>query len=300
MLTISLSTGDDPRPLDRSPINDLDTKILDRRLELATWLFVGLGVALRLARYAMNYPLWWDEAFVAVNLIRRDYLDLSRPLDYGQVCPILFLWFELTLVKILGFSEWSLRLFPLFCSVASVFLFHQVARRAVRGAALLLAVAIFATSYHPILHAADVKPYASDLLAALVLLAAVLEWRRSPARSLWIWVLAAVAPIAIALSHPAIFVAAGGIVVLAPAVVRSRCRRVGGAYLVYVFSTLGSFAILYCLFTRPGDGKPGPHAGAMGGRFSAVARFSGASQMACAGAYRQHVRLSVRRRERSE
>ena len=50
---------------------------------------------LRIARYTMNFPLWWDEAFVAVNLIRRGYLELLRPLDYGQVCPILFLWSEL-------------------------------------------------------------------------------------------------------------------------------------------------------------------------------------------------------------
>ena len=74
---------------------------------------MGLGVLLRIARYLMDYPLWWDEAFVAVNFIRRDYLDLLRPLDYGQVCPILFLWCELAIVKLLGFSEWSLRLFPL-------------------------------------------------------------------------------------------------------------------------------------------------------------------------------------------
>ena len=75
----------------------------------------------------MDYPLWWDEAFVAVNFIRRDYIDLLRPLDYGQVCPILFLWSELALVKLLGFSEWSLRLFPLVCAVASVVLFRHVA-----------------------------------------------------------------------------------------------------------------------------------------------------------------------------
>ena len=139
-------------------------------LERATWAFVGLGVLLRIARYAMDYPLWWDEAFVAVNFIRRDYLDLLRPLDYGQVCPILFLWAELTLVKLLGFSEWSLRLFPLACGIASVVLFRHVASRVVRGVPLLLAVAIFAVAYHPIRHAADVKPYASDLLAALALL----------------------------------------------------------------------------------------------------------------------------------
>ena len=115
----------------------------------ATWAFVGLGVLLRIARYAMNYPLWWDEAFVAVNFIRRGYIDLLRPLDYGQVCPILFLWCELTAVKLLGFSEWSLRLLPLVSSVASLVLFRHVAGRIVRGVPLLLAVAILAVSFHP-------------------------------------------------------------------------------------------------------------------------------------------------------
>ena len=78
-----------------------------------------------------------------------------------------------------------------------------------RGVPLLLAVAIFATSFHPILHAADVKPYASDMLAALILLAIAFEWRRAPQQAGWMWAMAAFAPISIALSHPAIFVAAG-------------------------------------------------------------------------------------------
>ena len=92
----------------RSPVLTLsawETQPVERGLEWATRAFMVLGVLLRIARYAMDYPLWWDEAFVAVNFIRRDYLDLLRPLDYGQVCPILFLWAELTMVKLLGFSE---------------------------------------------------------------------------------------------------------------------------------------------------------------------------------------------------
>ncbi len=175
MWSFSSSIGDDRRPAGTT----LDTaahRALTRNLDRATWAFVGLGVLLRIIRYAMNYPLWWDEAFVAVNFIRRDYADLLRPLDFGQVCPILFLWAELTLVKLLGFSEWSLRLFPLACAVASVVLFRQVAKCVVRGVPLLLAVAIFAVSYHPIRHAADAKPYASDLLAALALLWAAVGW----------------------------------------------------------------------------------------------------------------------------
>src|SRR5207249_9801607 len=96
------------------------TRATARWLERATWVFVGLGVWLRVARSLMDYPRWWDEAFLAVNLIRRGYLDLFWPLDYNQVCPVLFLWIGLTLVKLLGFYEWSLRLFPLACAVPSV------------------------------------------------------------------------------------------------------------------------------------------------------------------------------------
>jgi hypothetical protein len=222
----------------------------ERRLERLTWAFVVLGVLLRVGRYLMDYPLWWDEAFLAVNFIRRGYGDLLRPLDYNQVCPILFLGVELTVVKLIGFSEGSLRLFPLACAVASVVLFRHVAGRVVRGVPLLLAVAIFAVSFHPIRHAADVKPYASDLLVALVLLAPVLAGWRAPDRSGCLWTLAALAPMALALSHPAIFVAGGIAVGLLPVVVRARQRKTWLAYAFFMASTSITFMVLYAVFTR--------------------------------------------------
>ena len=228
------------------PTSDQVTRFVER----ATWAFVGLGVVLRIARYAMDFPLWWDEAFVAVNFIRRDYLDLLRPLDYGQVCPVLFLWAELTVVKLLGFSEWSLRLFPLVFALVSVGLFRHAAGRIIRGVPLLLAVAVFAVSFHPIRHAADVKPYASDLLAALGLLAAAFEWLRNREQVRWIWALVILAPIAIALSHPSIFVASGLVLALAPAVVKSGRRAVWIAYATFALSTAGVFLALYAAFTR--------------------------------------------------
>ena len=246
----SPSIWDDRQPLALASTGLVDMHQGDRWLERATWAFVCLGVLLRIARYLMNYPLWWDEAFVAVNFIRRDYIDLLRPLDYGQVCPILFLWCELALVKLLGFSEWSLRLFPLICAVTSVVFFRHMASRVVRGVPLLLAVAIFGTSFHPILHAVDVKPYASDLLAALILLAIAVEWWRAPKRAGWMWAMAATAPIALALSHPAIFVAAGSVVGLALAVAKVRRRGVWIAYTAFALSTVSAFFALYLVFTR--------------------------------------------------
>src|SRR5271157_6352799 len=92
----------------------------------ATWFFVGLGIAVRLVRYLVNYPIWHDEAFLAVNFWDRSYVDLLRPLDYGQVAPWLFLAIERTAVMWLGYSERVLRLFPTICSILSVPLFCLV------------------------------------------------------------------------------------------------------------------------------------------------------------------------------
>ena len=175
----------------------------------ATWAFVGLGLLVRLVRYLVVYPIWHDEAFVAVNFLNRGYLDLLRPLDYYQVCPVLFLWIELTAVRVFGFSESALRLFPAICGLASVLLFRNLAARLLRGTPLLLAVAVFATAFYPIRHSAEVKPYASDLVAALILLALAVEWLRRPEQSRWWWALSLVMPPLLALSYPSVFVAAG-------------------------------------------------------------------------------------------
>ena len=152
-------------------------------------------------------------------------------------------------MRLLGFSEWSLRLFPLACGVGSVFLFRHAAGRVLRGVPLLLATAIFAVSYYPIRHAADVKPYASDLLAALVLLALALEWLRTPGRPAWLWALAAAGPVAVALSHPAIFVAGGIGLALAPAVWRTGRRGARAALAAFGLATVGAFGALFALCT---------------------------------------------------
>ena len=240
-------------PMDRRPLElmpkDGQAVWTERKQRQALRAFVALGVALRVARYLMDYPLWWDEAFVAVNFLRRGYLDLLRPLDYGQVCPLLFLWVELTIVKVAGFSEWSLRLFPLLCAVSSVFLFRYAAGLIFRGVPLLLAVAIFAVSFHPIRHAADLKPYAGDLLASLGLLTLSLAWWKRPERPVWMWTLAAIVPLALAISHPAVFVAGGIGLGLAPAVLQTGRRAVWLAYVTFLLVTIATFLGLFAVFT---------------------------------------------------
>jgi len=242
----------DPPCLERAPL-DLAPGCDPRRLDRAIGAFVGLGLALRLLRYGLNYPLWGDEAFVAVNFLDRDYRGLLRPLEYGQICPPLFLWAELTAVKLFGFSEGSLRLFPLACSLASVVLFRRMAGLVLRGVPLLLAVATFAVAIHPIRHGSEVKPYASDLLAALTLLTLAFRWWREPGRARWAWSLAAVAPIALALAHPAVFVAGGIGLAMAPTAWRTRDRGVRRAFAGFLLVVAASFLALFVGLTRAQD-----------------------------------------------
>jgi hypothetical protein len=189
---------------------------LQGRLDLLThsqqqrWLLVLLlvGVAARCVRYLLCFPLWEDECFLCVNLLDRSYAELAGPLQYHQVAPLWFLWVQRTVIHVLGFSEWSLRLFPLVCSLASVGLFVYVARRMLQGAGLLLAVGIFAVAYPGVRYAAEAKPYGSDLCVALVLLALAVRWWQTPQQSRWLWGLCAAVPWCVGLSYPAVFVAA--------------------------------------------------------------------------------------------
>ena len=249
---------DQPLPVSRNRVGDQPIPALATRDDQAeggwwlgaTWGFVGLGLVLRLAAILLNFPLWWDEAFVAVNLLRRDYAGLLRPLDYGQVCPLLFLWAELTSVKLFGFSEGSLRLFPLICSMASLFVFRSLAVRLLDRRAALLAVAILAVSVHPIRHAADVKPYATDLLVALILQALALRWWRKPEHAGRLWGLVGFVPVALLGSHPSAFVCGGiGLAIAWPAW-SSKRRNVQVAFLAYGLVLVVTYAILYVVFTR--------------------------------------------------
>jgi len=177
-----------------------------QRLAQLTWCLVFLGLAARLIRYLLGFPLWQDEAYLCVNLLDRSYADLLAPLTNHQVAPILFLWIQATVVRVLGFSEYTLRLFPLICSVAG--LFRHVAARLLRGTALLLAVGIFAVGYPLVRYACEAKPYGCDMFASLVLVALAVQWYVSENQR-WLWALVACVPLALGLSYPAVFTAAG-------------------------------------------------------------------------------------------
>jgi hypothetical protein len=217
-------------------------------------MFMVLGLAARMIRYLLRFPLWEDECFLAVNFMDRGFWELTQPLAYHQAAPLLFLWSELASVKLCGFNELSLRLIPFLASIGSLFLFRHVAGRLLQGTALVLAVAIFAVSYPMIRYAAEAKPYGLDLFISLTILALTIEWCRRPGQSRWLWMLAAFVPLAVGLSYPAVFVGGGMSLVLAAMLWTQGGARGWLAWVAYNAALVGSFAAVFLLAARHQSG----------------------------------------------
>ncbi len=195
-----------------------------RPVKLLRWLTVALiaaGVLGRLVRYFLRFPIWGDEAFIAFNLFQRDFIGLTRGLEYSQVAPVLFLWGELAVTRLLGISELAMRLLPLLAGLASLALFWRLARSTVPPLAALIAVGLLAVARTPISMSTFVKPYSYDLLMALALIVPAVEWLRRPQQLRWLVVLALAAPVALLSSYPAVFIAGAVSLALLPAAWRS-------------------------------------------------------------------------------
>ncbi len=174
----------------------------------ATLVLLALGVLLRCTRFFLKFPLWEDEAFLCVNLIDRDYLGLTKPLDYHQVAPACFLWAQKTVVDLCGFSEWSLRLLPFVCSIAALLVFYRVVQQITSDAlAVAVAVGVFSVAYSGTRYAAEAKQYASDLFLSVTLLALWSQWQTQGKKNIWLWLLALTTPAAVLIAYPSIFVA---------------------------------------------------------------------------------------------
>lgn len=216
----------------------------------AVWGLVGLGAAARLLRFLLRFPLWEDESFLAANYLDRGFAGMLEPLVFHQVAPLGYLWVELALVKLLGFTEYTLRLWPLAAGLGSLLLFIHLSRRLLQGVARLFAVGLMAVSYPCIRYSAEAKPYGPDLFVSLLLLVLLVEWWRRPHRSRWLWALAVAAPAAVVLSYPALFVIAAAVVLSGLLLATRPQPRPWLAWLSLGASTACAFLLVYMTSTR--------------------------------------------------
>lgn len=174
-------------------------------------LFLGAG--LRIGQYALGEVLWYDELALVRNFVEKPLrVLLAAPLDYAQVAPPGFTLIEKAVIVALGNNAYALRLFPLLCSLVSLPLFVEVARRIFPPGAALLAVALFALSPTMIGFGSQAKQYSTDVATVLLMTALTLQWWERRHRNdafLAAALLGAVGFAAVWFSHAAVLVLAG-------------------------------------------------------------------------------------------
>jgi hypothetical protein len=212
------------------------------RLVLA---LLALGVALRGFHYLRDRAVWHDEAAVVVNVLSQGFGDLLGPLRFHEAAPPLFLWLLKATSLALGDSSLSLRLPSFLAGVASLLLLAHVAGRLLAPRAVPWAVLMFAASEQLLWHASEAKPYALDVLAATLVLAAY-TWGRGRAPVQALLAFALLAPPLIFLSYPACFLFGAVLVAQLPAVWRRRQAGTWAAYGLLAAATAVPFLLLLC------------------------------------------------------
>ena len=151
----------------------------------ASWTIAVLGIALRIRQFAFDRSLWNDEADLALNVINRGYIGLTRQLALDQGAPIGFLWLEKTATEIFGPSEYALRLVPLIAGIGSVLLFRSLTARVLPPLAGAVALGLFAVCPTLVYFSSEVKQYGVDVAAVVaiawflpLMLEGDLTWRK--------------------------------------------------------------------------------------------------------------------------
>lgn len=133
----------------------------------SSWL-IAIGCVLRTGEFIANRAYWLDEMSLHANLKGGLFEGLARAQINNQLAPPLFLWLERLLVQVFGESRYVTRALPFVASLIALPLFRTFATALLPRFGALLALALFAFSDELIYFSAELKPYAVDVAAALI------------------------------------------------------------------------------------------------------------------------------------
>jgi hypothetical protein len=210
---------------------------------------LGAGTLLRLFAYFKDRSMWFDEAMLAHNIVTRPFARLLEPLDYAQGAPIGYLALVKSAAMTGGANEFALRAVSVAASILMLGVMAVAIRHYLFGSERAVAAALLALCPAFIYFAGETKQYSTDALVGAALLVAALRFREAPttarAATLAVGGLAAMW-----LSHPAIFVLAPIVLLIAFDIWRKRyVVRTSTAALVTIVWFIG-FAVLYAISLR--------------------------------------------------
>jgi hypothetical protein len=200
------------------------------------------GMGLRSFHYFRDPSMWGDEASAMLNVLSKNYSELLGPLSHDTPSPVLFLWMERLAMECLGEGTLGLRVPAFLASVALLGLASAMYVRWIPLVGACVAVTLLTLSNRLVWHSVEAKPYATDILIALIVPALWCLTRRW--RYEYRMVLQAVlAPIWMGLSYPAVFVMGGLLAASIP--IRPLHRSQVLAYLTTVFVVGVSFLVVF-------------------------------------------------------
>ena len=161
----------------RNRLQSLKDHVSRNSIESLILIFLFLGIGYRLVRWIVGMPLWGDEVMFAINFLGRDAGAIFEPLEFSQVAPPFFMLYSWVVITKIGVSEIVLRLLPMVSGVIAFVVFARVAKNQLSRHESLVAIAILGVSYYTVRHGAEFKPYASDLLFAVLILWVTLRFR---------------------------------------------------------------------------------------------------------------------------
>ena len=210
--------------------------------------FIIVGAGLRLLGLISQGQLYVDDARLAINIASRSFGDLTRPLDYGQIAPIPFLWVERLMTRVGGVNEYALRAVPLLAGIAVLVLLWRVGRRAFGEQPAAIATCLAAVSTFLMSYASAVKQYSSDALVTLLLVWLVLEVLGAGDNSAPWGRLTIGGAVALWISHPAVFVLAGAACALPLSASVRAVPNWWRHYALTILAWISVFAVTYFLF----------------------------------------------------
>jgi hypothetical protein len=162
---------------------------LQQYAKQADYVLAAIGTLLRLFHFFNNRSLWEDEVYLSTGIVKLKFWALiSQPLPYQQKAPLGYLLASKLCLSGFGNHEMALRLFPLICGIASLFIFLPVARYFLKPSGALLAISLLAFSPQLIYHSVEAKQYATELFATILLLYTYIVYKdRSDISSLMAW-----------------------------------------------------------------------------------------------------------------
>ncbi|MCX7990812.1 MAG: glycosyltransferase family 39 protein [Proteobacteria bacterium] len=137
---------------------------------ILTYLFIVYGIFLRLKQFFFFRSFWLDEAGIAINILRKDFSELAKPLDYNQAAPYGFLILEKIFVILFGGEDFVFRIIPFFSGIILIFLFYHLLRNVFsNNLGILSGIALISLNHDVVYYTIELKPYISDALVATLL-----------------------------------------------------------------------------------------------------------------------------------